>query len=200
VGYWHCGECDLIFVARADLLSADEEKARYETHQNIEGDAGYEKFLGQLWEPLRQFLPAGRPCRGLDFGCGPGPALQKMIERQGHECAVYDPFYADEESVLKTKYDFVTCTEVAEHFNEPKKALDLLLSLVRPDGVLGVMTQFHPGDSGAAVAEFFTTWWYARDPAHVCFYSEKTLRRIFADAGFEILELRSPVAIARRGN
>lgn len=194
VRYWHCQDCDLIFIDRADLLSSADEKARYENHENVEGNVGYEKFLGQLWQPMRKYLKPS--ASGIDFGCGPGPALQKMIEREGFACAIYDPFYVKDEKVLSQTYDFVTSTEVVEHFNHPAKSWDILLALVRTGGVIGVMTQFHSGCS--QTAEFFAKWWYARDPAHVSFYSEKTLRWIFARAGFEILKIASPVVIARR--
>lgn len=196
VPYGHCQDCDLIFIDPAFLLSSSEEKARYENHENIEGNADYEKFLAQLWVPLQKYL--GDAKAGIDFGSGPGPALQKMIQRAGFECEIYDPYYAVDQSVLAKKYDFVVSTEVVEHFNFPKTSWAQLLSLVKPGGYLGVMTQFHPG--GAKAAEFFKTWWYARDPAHVSFYSEKTLRQILNHAGFEILELRSPIVIARRSS
>jgi len=194
VRYWHCLECDLISMDSESFLSHADEKARYENHQNIEGDTGYEKFLRQLWNPLQKFLSGGQT--GVDFGSGPGPALQKMIERDGYTCEIYDPYYAPDEAVLARKYDFVICTEVVEHFNFPNKAWAQLLALVKARGYFGGMTQFHPG--GKEAAAFFEKWWYARDPAHVCFYSEKTLRWIFNRAGFEILEIHSPVVIARR--
>lgn len=195
VPYGHCLHCDLIFIDPAFLLTSDEEKARYENHENIEGDVGYEKFLSQLWNPLQKHL--GGLKSGIDFGSGPGPVLQKMIQRAGFHCEIYDPFYADDTNVLLKKYDFVVSTEVVEHFHFPKASWTQLLSLVKPGGYLGVMTQLHPG--GLEAALFFENWWYARDPAHVSFYSEKTLRWILAQAGFEILEMQSPIVIARRG-
>lgn len=194
VRYWHCQNCDLIFIDPDFLLSSIEEKARYETHENIEGDADYEKFLGQLWQPMKPYLSAAQS--GIDFGSGPGPALQKMIQRDGFQCAIFDPYYANDETVLSGRYDFAVSTEVVEHFNFPKHAWRNLLSLIHTGGVLGVMTQFHPG--GPGVDLFFAKWWYPRDPAHVCFYSEKTLSWIFEKAGFEILEMHSPIVIARR--
>jgi hypothetical protein len=182
----------LISIDPDFFLSHDDEKARYESHENIEGDAGYEKFLGQLWNPLQKFLTVGQG--GIDFGSGPGPALQKMIQQRGFHCEIYDPYYASNTAVLGRKYDFAVSTEVVEHFNFPRQAWMQLLSLVKPGGYLGVMTQFHPG--GEEVAAFFEKWWYARDPAHVCFYSEKTLRGTLESAGFEILEIHSPIVIA----
>jgi hypothetical protein len=197
--YGHCHQCDLIFVDPKFLLSVEDEKARYETHQNDVGDPGYERFLRQLWDPMHELLKQEKNfSEGLDFGCGPGPALQRMIEQAGYGCDIYDPFYAPEQKIFEKTYDFVTCTEVVEHFHFPSKAWAQLLGRVRMGGVVGVMTQLHPG--GASAADFFPRWWYARDPAHVSFYSEKTLCWIFSQAGFEILKLQAPIVIARKNS
>jgi hypothetical protein len=44
--------------------------------------------------------------------------------------------------------------------------------MLAPGGILGVMTMFHPGEGS------FADWWYRRDPTHVCFYNEATMRWI----------------------
>jgi len=54
--------------------------------------------------------------------------------------AVYDPFFAPDPSALKRAHDFVTCTEVVEHFQQPADDWRRLLSLVKSGGWLGVMT------------------------------------------------------------
>lgn len=162
--YYRCAQCDLIYLNPAEHLSFSEEKQRYETHKNIPGDAGYEKFLRRLADPLLPLLTPGS--KGLDFGCGPGPALAALLRAQGFEMNIYDPYFAPDKKPLEQKYDFVTCTEVVEHFNFPKKSFELLMGLVKPGGLLGVMTQTPPGDPGV-----FLNWHYRRDPTHLNFYS-----------------------------
>ena len=78
-----CQRCRLVFVPRPYHLSAALEKAEYDKHRNTIDDAGYRKFLNRLAQPLIARLPAHS--RGLDFGCGPGPALAEMLRSAGFE-------------------------------------------------------------------------------------------------------------------
>ena len=48
----------------------------------------------------------------------PVPALAAMLTEAGHRMALYDPFFAPDPAPLAV-YDFVTCTEAAEHFHHP---------------------------------------------------------------------------------
>jgi hypothetical protein len=50
--YFACGTCHLAFVHPQDYLSADEERAFYDTHENSIEDEGYVRFLNVLVEPL----------------------------------------------------------------------------------------------------------------------------------------------------
>ena len=43
------------------------------------------------------------------------------------------------------KYDGIIAVEVFEHFGEPRSSLDLLMSLLRPRGVICGTTNFYPG-------------------------------------------------------
>ena len=147
-------------------LSAEAERAHYLTHENRVDDAGYRAFLARLADPLLARLPPG--ARGLDYGCGPGPALAAMLREAGHDVALYDPFFAPGADVLDLSYDFVTCTEVAEHFHDPACEFDCLAAMLRPGGVLAVMTMFHTDDA------LFEAWHYRLDPTHVVFYRPET--------------------------
>ena len=80
--YYRCQNCALIFVDHAHLLSTEDEKARYELHQNSLRDAGYRAVLARLTTPLARCL-GNPPLNGLDFGCGPGPVLPLMMEEMG---------------------------------------------------------------------------------------------------------------------
>ena len=101
--YLRCAECALVFVPPAYLLTRDEEKAEYDLHRNDPDDAGYRRFLSRLAEPLLQRLAPGSS--GLDFGCGPGPALAAMLREAGHEVVLYDSFYAADAAVLERRYE-----------------------------------------------------------------------------------------------
>ncbi len=166
--YLQCGTCDLVFVPRGQHLSAADEKACYDCHDNRPDDPGYRRFLDRLFTPLSQRLAA--PARGLDFGCGPGPTLSVMFEEAGHPMALYDPYYAPERTVLSGPYDFITLSEVAEHLAAPGKELDNLWAALAPGGWLGIMTK-RVRDPIA-----FISWHYVTDPTHVCFFSEATFQ------------------------
>lgn len=107
--------------------------------------------------------------QGLDFGCGPGPALAVMLEEQGMEVARYDPAFFPDDSVFGQQWDFITCTEVIEHLRDPLGVFHQLDAMLRQGGVLGVMTCFQTDDSR------FANWHYRRDPTHIVFYREQTL-------------------------
>ena len=106
--------------------------------------------------------------RGLDYGCGPAAALAEMLRQAGHTMQVYDPFFASCRSVLAQTYDFVTCTETAEHFHRPGVEFARLCGLLKPGGLLAVMTIFQTDDAR------FENWRYRHDPTHVVFYREHT--------------------------
>ncbi|PWN06650.1 class I SAM-dependent methyltransferase [Rhodohalobacter mucosus] len=166
--YLICSNCDLIFVRPGQRLTPDEEKSRYDQHENDPDDPDYREFLSQLFKPLQKLLKPGS--HGLDFGSGPGPTLSLMFEEAGHTMNIYDPFYAPDNSVFDKQYDFITTTETAEHLFDPGSEFDRLWECLKPHGFLGVMTKFVPSH------DRFKNWHYRRDDTHVAFYSEKTFR------------------------
>ena len=170
--YLHCGTCDLVFVPPARHLSPQAQKAYYDLHDNQPDDAGYRRFLGRLFEPLNQRLARG--ARGLDAGCGPGPALAAMFAEAGYPVALYDPIYAPDASVLKGPYDFISLSEVVEHMAEPGRDLDRLWAALGPGGWLGIMSK-RVRDPAA-----FKTWHYITDPTHISYFSEVTFRWLCA--------------------
>jgi 2-polyprenyl-3-methyl-5-hydroxy-6-metoxy-1,4-benzoquinol methylase len=162
-------------------ISDDQEKRRYDQHNNNPDDPGYRKFLSRLANPLCQRLPAG--ASGLDFGCGPGPALAAMLGEKGFDMAAYDKFYARNPEIFEQSYDFITATEVLEHFKQPGKEVDRLWHILRPGGILGIMTKLVKNKNA------FDTWHYKRDPTHICFFSTATFTWLAGiyKAGLEII-------------
>lgn len=187
--YCACEECGLIFVPGSLHPSAEEERRRYETHNNDPSDEGYRSFLRQVADPLSERIAP--PAQGLDFGSGPGPTLSIMLEERGFEMAVYDPFFAADNNVLNRTYDFITCTETAEHFHAPAEEFDRLYGMLRPGGWLSVMTQWADGKD-------FKHWYYARDVTHVCFYSSKTMAWLADRFGYDLETPRRNVALFRK--
>ena len=163
-------------------LSPEQERAEYDLHENDPGDERYRSFLGRLAKPLLERLEPGM--HGLDYGCGPGSTLSVMLTGRGMVVDDYDPIYATDIRLLQRRYDFVTSTEVVEHFCQPAVAWRQLASLVRPGGWLGIMTLLAPGD-----AESFSQWWYKNDPTHVSFYTANTFAWLADPMGLAVKRL-----------
>ena len=180
--YWSCSCCGGKFLDKDFLLKSNDEKERYLEHNNEIDDPEYRAFLAKLAIPLKEkILPSSR---GLDFGCGHGPALADMFKKDGFEVLLYDPFFYPDTKVLSQQYDFITCTETAEHFYDPWKEFNMLNNLLKPGGWLGIMTCFLTTD------DMFESWYYRRDPTHVTFYAEKTFQVIASQRNW-ICEVQS---------
>ena len=188
--YWRCETCEAVLLDEACLPAPVDERAYYELHENDEHDERYRRFVSRLADPLLERLEAGR--EGLDYGCGPGPALAAVLREHGHAVALYDPYFCKDAGALERTYDFIVCCEVAEHFHRPADEFDRLDSLLRPGGWLGLMTCFRTED------RLFAGWQYRHDPTHVVFYREQTLRFVARRRGWSCDVPRKDVAIMRK--
>lgn len=168
--YQRCDNCMLISVPKAFLLNCVDEKAVYDQHQNNPDDLGYRKFLSRALDPILQRV--SQDAEGLDFGCGPGPTISVMAAEKGIKVDNYDLYYCNEPQKLQRQYDFVTITEVIEHVADAKPLLATLDSLLKPGGLLVIMTK-RAGD-----LEAFSSWHYKGDPTHIRFYSTTTFEWI----------------------
>jgi SAM-dependent methyltransferase len=188
--YWRCEACEATFLDPSQRLPAQAERAHYLTHRNDPDDEGYRAFLSRLADPLLERLEPER--EGLDYGCGPGPALAAMLREAGHRVSLFDPFFAPDEVVLAASYDFITCTEAAEHFHDPGAEFARLDGLLRPGGWLGIMTCFQTDDAR------FAAWRYRADPTHVVFYREATMRHVAGQLGYSCEIPCKDVALMRK--
>lgn len=174
--YWRCGNCEATFLDAEQHPSHANELAEYRLHRNDMEDPGYRSFLGQLATPLLNCLTT--PARGLDYGCGPAPLLAQMMRVAGHSMALYDPFFHPDTAALRARYDFITCTEVIEHFHAPADEFRRLDGLLKPGAWLGLMTCLQTDDAR------FANWAYRRDRTHVVFYRAETLRLLAVRHGW----------------
>jgi SAM-dependent methyltransferase len=192
--YWRCPICKLTFLDPAHYLSPTAEKQHYLTHENDPYDAGYRRWLLPLLEALLERLPPPnrKTVAGLDFGAGPGPALAQMLREEGYSMRVYDPFFAPDEEVLQDQYDFIVCSETAEHFHNPGEEFSRMDRLLKPGRWLGIMTQLLDDDGR------FAAWWYVRDPTHVAFYRRETMAWLAANFGWRLDIPRKNVVLFRK--
>lgn len=188
--FFRCENCDLLSLDTSQRLTPSEEKARYETHENDIQDPKYQEFVRPLVNWVQEKLKP--EAFGLDFGAGTGPILESLFQEKGYKMDKYDPFFWPNPSVLQKKYDFVVASEVVEHFSNPEKEFTLLKSLLKPGGVLGLMTLMHEPQTE------IETWYYLKDPTHICAYSEKTFEWIRDRFCFSELEIKMPRMVILR--
>ncbi|GLR63607.1 2-polyprenyl-3-methyl-5-hydroxy-6-metoxy-1,4-benzoquinol methylase [Marinospirillum insulare] len=172
------------------------EIAIYQQHENNPNDLGYRKFLDRMKQPmLQQLALLNKPkdkIKGLDFGCGPGPTLSLMFEEAGICCTNYDLYFANHPTKLQEQYDFIVSTEVFEHLAQPAAVISQLVSCLKPQGVLGIMTQ-RPTSLVA-----FQTWRYLVDPTHISFFSEVCFNWLAKHWQLEQVYLSKDVILLRR--
>jgi 2-polyprenyl-3-methyl-5-hydroxy-6-metoxy-1,4-benzoquinol methylase len=178
--FFHCKACSFIFKDESNIVSETRERQQYEQHNNSFQSPGYvamfEEFIEKCVTPYRRGVRTV-----LDFGCGPGPVLSKLLERQGFEVDIYDKFFAPFPVYENRTYDLITCTEVIEHIKEPLEIMAFFRNHLRENGHLCLMTQFHSDDKTE-----FLHWWYRKDPTHICFYRPETFKANAERMGFKL--------------
>lgn len=178
--YYHCGRCSAIFLDPVSYVSRQDEKKRYEEHNNNVDDPGYRKFVEPVVAGVCENFDSRH--KGLDFGAGTGPVAATLLREKGFAVELYDPFFFDNPAALEKKYDFIICCEVIEHFHFPAKEFALLKSLLNPGGILFCMTAVYSQETD------FGTWHYRNDQTHVFFYHKQTLAWIRERFGFSALK------------
>lgn len=170
--YFHCRVCNLIFVDPNQRVNLQEEREQYEQHRNSMDDLGYLSFQDQLLVPMVQRLSMGSSV--LEFGSGPSPVFAQRLEKLGCRVTIYDYFFAPclEELHGIDRYDAITSVEVIEHIGDLEATFNTWDRLIRPGGLIGVMTLLWHGGQG------FIDWWYLRDPTHISFFTKSTIHYI----------------------
>ncbi|HBI04728.1 MAG TPA: class I SAM-dependent methyltransferase [Paenibacillaceae bacterium] len=182
LNYYQCNECDFISRDGNSIISSEEEVAIYNEHENSIEDPRYVAYFKKfIDEAVVNYSGQGK--KGLDFGSGPSPVLATVLERDyNYSMDIYDVYYAPEKTYIGQKYDLVTCTEVVEHLSNPLEYFHLFKELLKEDGILCIMTSFHPKDE-----ERFLKWHYVRDLTHVSFFTLKTMKIIGEKLGLDII-------------
>jgi len=177
--YYQCNNCRSILLDPDDYVSAQDEKERYEKHNNDVNDPRYQKFVSPIAEQIIRHHTQHE--HGLDFGSGTGPVITKLLRDKGYQINTYDPFFNDDHSVLEYTYHYIACCEVAEHFHHPYIEFKRLRNLLKPGAKLYCMTEiYQPGIP-------FQSWNYKNDETHVIFYHRKALEWIARHLSFSNL-------------
>ncbi len=175
--YLQCEKCSGIFLHPDLRLAPEAEKSRYLRHNNDINSNGYQQYMQPVVDAIeKNFKPESK---GLDYGAGPGPVVAYMLENKGFNLILFDPFFYPSKEVLDSKYDFITCTEVIEHFYDPLQEFKKLHEMLLPGGRLFCMTNIFSSEIN------FSKWHYKNDMTHVFIYAAKTLALIAETIGFK---------------
>jgi len=165
--YYRCSFCDSIQMDHNAIISYEMEKHRYDQHNNDIHDLGYQAFVSPITDYI--FKHYTKDQKGLDFGAGPGPVIAKMLRGRQYDIVLYDPYFHQNDDVLKQTYDYIIACEVIEHFNQAHHAFQQLKTLTDEKTEWIFMTQIYEDSID------FSTWHYKNDETHVIFYTKKTL-------------------------
>ena len=174
--YFQCENCEAILLNSSNYPTPNEEIIRYQEHNNNVNDIRYQNFVSPIVKAVLKDFTNSK--NGLDFGCGTGPVITKLLRDKNYPITTYDPFFDNNQKVLKTNYDFIVCCEVIEHFHYPLKEFKLLKSLLKQNGKLYCMTDLFSKTID------FKEWYYKDDNTHVIFYHKNTFNWIKENVSF----------------
>lgn len=165
--YVHCSSCNLIFTTPDSHLTPQQERTRYEMHDNTESNTGYVKFLETVAETAISVTPPDGSI--LDFGCGKNAVLEKTLIKLGWQCDSWDPLFNYRIDFSDKHYDTIILCEVVEHLRELQTEMNLVKELLKPHTNVIIRTQLYNS------LESFPQWWYRQDSTHINFFSNSTL-------------------------
>jgi hypothetical protein len=181
VWFYYCEQCG--FLETEDPFWLEES---YTAPINLE-DTGILQRNIHLADVCSAILPLfmGKSARCVDFAGGYG-ILTRLLRDRGIDCFWHDK-YADNlfargfEFALDNKgMSAITCFEALEHFPEPQKVIDEMLSI---SSNLLFTTELLPDPPPSP-----GSWWYYgfEHGQHVSFYSLRTLKYIAATKGLNL--------------
>jgi len=177
-----CSRCELVFVPEQFYLTLEQERKRYDLHDNTIVNKGYKEFLEKVATVITDRFPAD--CTVMDFGSGANAVLGTILDKKGYCCESYDPLFNIQCSNAAILYDVIVVCEVIEHLRFPKDDLEFIKKRLKPHGTVIIRTQLYPD------AEKFQNWWYIQDLTHINFFSPKTI-------DFVASQLNRTVALTR---
>jgi 2-polyprenyl-3-methyl-5-hydroxy-6-metoxy-1,4-benzoquinol methylase len=193
-----CRECGTVqqpeLVERTDL---------HELYRDMRDDAYLEEERGRRASARRLLDLIARHTSGrrlLDAGCGHGllldEARRRGFEVMGLEISRHAARHARGlglevlEVPLEAfevppdgRFDAIVLADVIEHLADPQAALDRCVELLRPGGVLCVVTP----DPSSPVARLAGSRWWGFLPAHTFLLPRRTLRELLSARGLVLL-------------
>lgn len=188
-----CGNCGLYYKSN---VADDEVLDRYYAQTDFRKweTAGLFPTEKAALKQLRLVPPGGRI---LDFGCSSGRLLARLTEHC--ECLGYDVnreaaevaaakgirMLADPFDLPRHYLDAVVMVDVFEHLRRPTQVISALARLVKPGGMIVIVT----GNGDAPVArEYLENFWYLRTIEHLTMFSRSYAEYLSDEIGALVAE------------
>ncbi|MDO8638508.1 MAG: methyltransferase domain-containing protein [Candidatus Daviesbacteria bacterium] len=192
-----CLGCGLVF---ADPIDKDKKIVeRYKYFKDPEYEA--ERIgRGQNQKEILNNLNNMFPNKGklLDVGCATGAFLESAkndgwdvlgIEPSKWATDVAKNKYTlpvlqgtiDSLKIPKKSFDVVVCLDVIEHVISPRKLLKSINKVLKPDGLLCLVT---PDKDSLLSRVLGENWWHVR-PDHIFYFSESSINLLLQSEGFD---------------
>lgn len=206
-----CTACDLNYLSprltQDAIMKFYKDESYYKS--NVAGQ-GYDEYLeiSENWIKtftlrLKQIAPYQSKGKALDIGCGPGYFLT-AAQKLGFDVYGLDPSDYIVEVAQKTwgekvqlglietanyapeSFDLIVAFDTFEHIYEPKKFLQAIHKVLKPNGVLAITT---PNPKSLLAKISGKNWVSFKLPEHVFYWAPDTIRKVLEEQ-FEILEIR----------
>lgn len=184
--FFLCPVCFLIFVPEAFHISADEEKKRYDFHENDpkgQNYLAYKSWMRDFFNWVGREQLQGQVC---DYGSGPHPILEEILKEEGSEhltFSSYDVYYAAEKFPAPSSVDVILLSEVVEHFRDLRLEWEKISQSLKPHARIYIRTSLWSDKTT------WSSWAYARDNTHIAFYHEKTFLYLAKLLGASLVRL-----------
>lgn len=189
-GFYLCTNCHGYVKDNQLRYNPEQEKQHYLMHNNDVKDKGYQNFVTDLVDQIS--LHCTKDQKGLDFGCGSAPVTSYLLQKREYTIDLYDPYFAPEIDYKSNTYDYIFSCEVFEHFYWPKKEIETLLSILKPNGHLMIKTHLYNQKID------FDSWYYIKDLTHVFIYTKETMEYIAKKYNLEILLMEQRLIVLRK--
>jgi 2-polyprenyl-3-methyl-5-hydroxy-6-metoxy-1,4-benzoquinol methylase len=199
-----CGRCGLVSLdplpSAAEIAAHHEQSyARGEYAVFAAADEIRRGIARDRFERARRLAPPGP---WLDVGCSTGAfvatAAERGVDAEGLEISsvavararanglnVHEG--AVEDFVPTRRYAVITAFDVVEHLREPLAFVRRVGTWLQPDGVLVLAV---PNIDSFAARILARHWFYYAPPDHIHYFTPATLRRLLAEGGLDLLDVR----------